>query len=311
LDLARWLVARDNPLTARVFVNRLWRLFYGAGLARSLDDAGTRGPWPSHPELLDWLAVEFMDSGWDVKHIVRLMVTSSTYRQSSQADEATQQRDPANRLLARQARFRLEAEMVRDHVLAVSGLLEGSVGGPSVKPYQPAGYWDQLNFPKRTWEHDHRTALYRRGLYTFWCRTFLHPSLAAFDACPREEASVERAPSNTPLQALALLNDPSYVEAARVFAERILQRGGRRFDRRLRFAFDQALARKPDPREVAVLGDLFRKQLDLHQREPDNARHLVKVGERPMATGLDPVELAAWTEIARTLLNLHESITRP
>ena len=176
LDLARWLISRDNPLTARVFVNRLWRLYFGAGLAKTLDDFGSRGEWPKHPELLDWLAVEFMDSGWDIRHMVKLMVMSNTYRQSSIADERVRERDPANRLFGRQTGFRLDAEMVRDNALAVSGMLTEKIGGPSVKPYQPAGYWDHLNFPKRTWQNDHGAATYRRGLYTFWCRTFLQPA---------------------------------------------------------------------------------------------------------------------------------------
>src|SRR5262245_15666522 len=200
LDLAQWLVAPDNPLVARVFVNRLWKLFFGQGIVKTLDDFGAQGAWPSHPELLDWLAVEFRESAWNVKHLVKLMVMSQTYRQSSQAGEAVRQRDPYNELLARQARFRLDAEIVRDNALAVSGLLVHGVGGPTVKPYQPAGYWALLNFPKREWQNDHGPNLYRRSLYTYWCRTFLHPSLAAFDAPTREECTVERPHSNTRLQ---------------------------------------------------------------------------------------------------------------
>jgi hypothetical protein len=216
LDLAYWLLEVDNPLTARVFVNRLWKLFFGQGIVTTLEDFGSQGAWPTHPELLDWLAVEFRDSGWNVKHLVKLMVLSRTYRQTSAVPEAVRLRDPFNRWLARQGRFRLDAEMVRDNALAVSGLLVHKVGGRSVKPYQPAGYWSYLNFPRRDWQKDAGDDQYRRGLYTYWCRTFLHPSLVAFDAPTREECTVERPRSNTPQQALVLLNDPTYVEAARV-----------------------------------------------------------------------------------------------
>ncbi len=219
LDLANWLVSDENPLTARTFVNRLWKLFYGRGLSRNLDDLGGQGEAPSHPELLDWLAVEFRDSGWDVKHLVRLMVTSSTYGQSSVATPEKRAKDPLNRLYGRQGRWRLEAEFVRDTALSISGLLVSDVvGGKSVKPYQPAGYWQHLNFPQREWQADSGPNLYRRGLYTFWCRTFPHPSMLAFDATSREECTAERSRSNIPQQALVLLNDPIFVEASHVFA---------------------------------------------------------------------------------------------
>lgn len=310
LDLARWLVADDNPLTPRVFVNRLWRLFHGVGLSKNVTDFGAQGEWPRHPELLDWLAVEFRDSGWDVKHLVRLLVTSATYRQSSQASLTVIERDPFNRLHARQARFRLSAEMIRDNALAVSGLLVDDIGGPSVKPYQPAGYWDQLNFPKRTWEADHGEALYRRGLYVFWCRTFLHPSLLSFDACTREESSAERAPSNTPLQALTLLNDPIFVEAARVFAARILSEGGDQAERRLAWAVHETLGRAPDPAESEILLDLYRSERERYAAEAEAAQALAAVGRAPAAEDLPAIELAAWTEVARALINLDETIVR-
>jgi mono/diheme cytochrome c family protein len=206
LDLADWLVRRDNPLTSRVFVNRLWKLFFGAGLTRTLDDFGAQGEPPSHPELLDWLAVEFMESGWDIKHMVRLLVTSRAYRLSSVPTNQLLQQDPQNRLFARQSRWRLDAEFVRDNGLKVSGLLVDRIGGPSVKPYQPDGYWEFLNFPKRTWSNSMGRDQYRRGLYTHWQRTFLHPSLLAFDAPSREECTASRMTSNTPKSSLALLN---------------------------------------------------------------------------------------------------------
>jgi hypothetical protein len=310
LDLAQWLVSRQNPLTARAFVNRLWKLYFGAGISKTLDDLGSRGEWPTHPELLDWLACEFMDSGWDVKHMVKLMVMSRTYRQTSVADPKLRERDPNNRLLARQTPLRLEAEMVRDNALTVSGLLVDKVGGPSVKPYQPAGYWDQLNFPKRTYQNDHGEALYRRGLYTFWCRTFLQPSMQTFDAASREECTVERVNSNTPLQALALLNDPTYVEAARVLAEHVLREGGPELKTRLDWLLERALEREPRKPEFKLLSDLYRKQSDRYTRDTEAAKNLTSAGEWPVPKDLNVSELAAWTSLSRVVLNLHETITR-
>jgi hypothetical protein len=258
LDLARWIVAKENPLTARVFVNRLWRLHFGHGLSRSLEDFGSQGEWPTHPELLDWLASEFQESGWNVKHMIRLIVTSQTYHQTSTVRPDLRERDPENRLLARQARFRLEAEFVRDNALAVSGLLAPQIGGPSVKPYQPPGYWAALNFPPREWQNDAGASLYRRGLYTHWQRTFLHPGMVAFDATTREECMAERARSNIPQQALVLLNDPTYVEAARVFAQRILKEGSTP-NERLAWAYRRALSRLPTEAEAKVMFDLLTK----------------------------------------------------
>jgi hypothetical protein len=310
LDLARWLVSRDNPLTARVLVNRLWKLAFGQGIVKSVDDFGTQGTFPSHPELLDWLAVEFMDSGWDVKHVLRLLVRSSTYRQSSAAPRELRERDPGNAWLARQGRFRLDAEMVRDNALAVGGLLVRKVGGPSVRPYQPAGYWSYLNFPKREWQSDKGEGLYRRGLYTYWCRTFLHPGLLAFDASTREECTAERPRSSTPLQALVLLNDPIYVEAARVFAEHIVRQGGADTAGRLRWAYRRALSRPPSPREEQLLGELLARHRAEFHADPEAARKLIHTGDWPVPTDLDAAELAAWTSVARVLLNLHETITR-
>ena len=310
LDLAHWLVSRDNPLTARVFVNRLWKIYFGTGLSKTLDDFGSRGEWPTHPELLDWLSTEFMDSGWDVKHIVKLIVTSETYRQSSQCDDKLRARDPFNRLLARQTTFRFDAEMVRDNALAVSGLLSPKIGGPSVKPYQPAGYWDQLNFPKRTWDNDTGEAIHRRGLYTFWCRTFLQPSIQAFDAPTREECTIERVNSNTPLQALALLNDPTYVEAARALAEETVQHGGAKIDDRINWTFERALERKPTKEEFKLLNNLYREEFKHYSRDVTAATNLVSVGQPPVQKNEKIPELAAWTSVARVVLNLHEAITR-
>jgi hypothetical protein len=310
LDLARWLVSRDNPLTARVFVNRLWKLTFGQGIVKSVEDFGTQGALPTHSELLDWLAVEFMDSGWDVKHLVRLIVCSNTYRQSSAASRELRERDPSNAWLVRQGRFRLDAELVRDNALAVSGLLVRKVGGPSVKPYQPAGYWSYLNFPKREWAHDQGEDLYRRGLYTYWCRTFPHPALVAFDASTREECVAARARSSTPLQALVLLNDPTYVEAARVLAARAVREGGPDFFARLRWACRQVLTREPRPEEQHLLAELYERHLAQYRSDPAAAHALLHTGDAPMPADHDAAELAAWTSVARVLLNLHEAVTR-
>ncbi len=310
LELARWLVSGRQPQVARVFVNRLWYLFFGAGLSRSLDDTGSQGDWPSHPDLLDWLAVELVESGWDVKRMVKLIVMSSTYRQSSVPTPALRELDPENRLLARQSRFRLPAEMIRDAALAVSGLLVDGVGGPVARPYQPAGYYAHLNFPKRSYRHDSGPGQYRRGVYTHWQRQFLHPMLRAFDAPTREECTAQRPRSNTPLAALTLLNDPSFVEAARVFASRILREGGDTVEERVRWAWRVALSRSPDHRELAVVAALVAGDLAAFREDPERARKLVSVGLAPVPADLDVAELAAWTSAARAILNLDEMITR-
>jgi hypothetical protein len=310
LDLANWLVSRENPLTARVFVNRLWKLYFGQGISKVLDDLGAQGEWPTHPELLDWMAVDFMDGGWDVKRMVKTIVTSGAYRRASKPTAEQKDRDPYNRLYARQGRFRLEAEMVRDNALAVSGLLVEKIGGRSVFPYQPAGYWYALNFPTREWQNDTGDGLYRRGLYTHWQRSFLHPSLLAFDAPSREEATCERPRSNIPQQALVLLNDPTYVEAARTFAERIIKQGGATADARLKYAFNAAVSRDPGMEEVKVLSDLLAKHGAQYAADKDSAMKLVSTGARPVPQDIDVGELAAWTSVARVVLNLHETITR-
>jgi mono/diheme cytochrome c family protein len=310
LDLAKWIVSPDNPLTARVFVNRLWKICFGQGIVKSLEDFGIQGSPPSHPQLLDWLAVEFVEKGWDVKYLLKLLVMSNAYRQSSAASKDLREKDPANVWLARQGRFRLDAEMVRDNALAVSGLLSRKIGGPSVKPYQPAGYWSFLNFPKREWQADKGESVYRRGLYTYWCRTFLHPSLLAFDAPTREECTVERTRSSTPLQALVLLNDPIYVEAARAFAERIMRAGGLDTATRLNWAYRRALSRDVKPEEVKLLTELYQKHLAEFRKDQMGAQKAVTVGQLALPKDVDLAELAAWTSVARVILNLHETVTR-
>ncbi|MFM8891723.1 MAG: DUF1553 domain-containing protein, partial [Planctomycetia bacterium] len=311
LDLARWLVSKDNPLTARVVMNRLWKQCFGVGLSRVLDDLGAQGEPPVNPELLDWLACEFIDSGWDMKRMVRVIVGSATYRQSSVASAERLVADPANRELARQSAWRLDAELVRDVALASSGLLVRTVGGPSAKPYQPEGYWENLNFPTRTYPADAGDQQYRRGLYTWWQRSFLHPSMLAFDAPSREECCAERSRSNIPQQALVLLNDPTYIEAARSLAARILKEGGNSPEERIAWAWRTVLERLPRVEEVATILPLHSRQLAAYRAEPQAAEALVKVGLAPAPADLDKAELAAWTHVARVLLNLHETITRP
>ncbi|MCR9293201.1 MAG: PSD1 and planctomycete cytochrome C domain-containing protein [bacterium] len=310
LDLANWLVSPGNPLTARTFVNRLWKHFWGAGLSKTLDDLGSQGEPPSHPELLDTLAVEFVESGWDVKQLVRRMVLSNTYRQSSMPRPELKNLDPYNRLLARQARYRFEAELVRDNALAISGLLVRNIGGRSAKPYQPAGLYRHLNFPPREYEHDVGADQYRRGLYTHWQRQFLHPAMQTFDAPAREECTAERPRSNTPLAALVLLNDPSYVEAARRLSELSLQVESIDDDARVRWLMLRALCREPQAAELAVLLELVQQQREYFAAHREAAQKLVETGLSPRLEEQEVAELAAWTSVCRAILNMHEVITR-
>lgn len=310
LDLAHWLTDPRNPLVARVFVNRMWMLLFGQGIVKTTEDFGSQGAEPTHQQLLDWLSTQFVSSGWDVKRLVKLIVMSNAYRQTSAASDDLQQIDPDNRWLARQGRFRLDAEFVRDNALAISGLLSSKIGGPSVKPYQPAGYWAYLNFPVRDWIADHGENEYRRGLYTWWQRTFLHPSLKAFDAPTREECTAMRTRSNTPLQSLVLLNDPTYVEAARVFAVGIMKQGGSTAAQRVDWAFRRALSRSATPEESQILVALYDKHHKQYKADTTAAKKLLGVGDAPAPAGVDPADLAAWTSVARVILNLHETITR-
>ena len=310
LDLADWLMAKENPLPSRVLANRLWKLMFGAGLSRKLDDLGSQGERPTHPELLDYLAGKLLDSDWDIKAFVKFLVTSETYTQSSLASAELRERDPFNLLLARQSRFRLDAEMVRDNALAVSGLLSTKLGGPSSKPYQPRGYWSFLNFPAREWQDDTGDSLYRRGLYTHWQRQYLHPTLLAFDAPSREECTADRVRSNTPLQSLVLLNAPEFVEAARIFAEDVLKNGGATTDARLDYTFRKALSRTAKPAEKETLKEMLIEHFAEFKKAPATAKELLSVGARPADAKLDAVELAAWTSLTRTVLNLHASVTR-
>ena len=310
LDLARWIVAADNPLTARTTVNRLWKVLFGAGLSRRLDDLGAQGEWPSHPQLLDFLAAEFQAGGWNLKQLIRSIVLTRAYQRSSRAAAGVRELDPGNRWLARQGRFRLDAEFVRDNALEISGLLVKSVGGRSVRPYQPAGYWAYLNFPTREWQNGAGSELYRRGLYTHWQRQYLHPSLLAFDAPSREECTADRNRSNTPLQSLVLLNDPTYVEAARGFAERILREGGATEAERISFAFRKAVSRDASADEAEVLTELLQKHRTEYAANPAAADAILRTGSLPVPGEADRTQLAAWTSVARVILNLHEVMTR-
>jgi hypothetical protein len=312
LDLANWLTDPKGAggLTARVFVNRLWYLYFGAGLSKSLEDFGGQGEPPVHPELLDQLALEFVASKWDVKHVVKLIVTSRAYRQSSVAPPALNERDPENRLLAHQGRWRLPAESIRDNALFVSGLLVLDVGGLSAKPYQPPGFYRHLNFPKREYVSDADAKQWRRGVYVHWQRQYLHPMLKAFDASTREECAAQRARSNTPLAALVLLNDPTFVEAARVLAQRTITDGGKTDAERLAYAFRQVTARVPDDTEAKVLLKLLAKNRAAYKADAKAATELLKIGQSPLAKDVGAPELASWTAVCRALLNLSETITR-
>ncbi len=328
LDLAEWMVARENPLTARVFANRMWKLFFGSGLSKTLEEVGAQGEPPVHPELLDYLAVKFsarprqmgergnggkgdpIGFGWRIKPLIRLLVTSDTYRQSSAATPQLLARDPYNRFYARQATFRLDAEFVRDHALAASGLLSQQLGGRSVFPYQPRGYLAPLNFPRREWAADAGDELYRRSLYIHWQRTFLHPGLVAFDAPTREECTATRTVSNTPMQSLVLLNDPIFVEAARVLAARVLREGGRTWEERLAWTFRTVLSRDPRPEEVSAMRKLHQQQKARYLADRPAAQALIAVGEAPVPKTLDPVDLATWTAACRVIFNTHEAVTR-
>lgn len=312
LDLANWLVAPQNPLPSRHFMNRLWGQFFGRGLAGIIDDLGSQGEMPSHPELLDWLAAEFMESGWDVKHMVRLVVTSHTYQQEAATREEMLEIDPENELLAGQSARRLEAEFIRDNALAISGLLNGDIiGGPSALPYQPEGYYENLNFPIRDYPVTLNDNQYRRGIYMHWQRTFLHPMLAAFDAPSREECTPSRFQANSPQQALVLLNDPTFVEAARAFAQRMLNEKPDADDAaRIRHALKTAIARDPRDGEIEPLVDFLNTQRKNYRAKPDEAQALVRTGLSGPSVEGDLVELAAWTQVCRVVLNLHETITR-
>lgn len=313
LDLAQWLTDPRQGiggLTARVFANRFWYLCFGTGVARQLDDFGGQGEPPANLALLDNLAIELLDSGWNVKQLLKLLVTSRAYRQSSFDRPELESIDPYNQLTSHQARYLLPAEMVRDQILAVSGLLVTDLGGPSIRPYQPAGYYRNLNFPKRTYQTDTDSRQWRRGVYMHWQRQFLHPMLKALDAPSREECTAQRPRSNTPLAALTLLNDPALVEAARVFAQRILSEGGSDASQRLDYAFRLAVSHRPDETQRSLLTELLLLRQQQFARDPQAAAKFIRIGNAPVASPRGQVELASWTSVARAILNMNETVTR-
>lgn len=313
LGLAQWLVHRDHPLTARVTVNRYWQQFFGRALVKTSEDFGLQGSWPTHPQLLDWLAVEFIESGWDVKHLVRLIVTSAAYRQTSRLRPDLLEQDPDNLLLARGPRHRLDAEQVRDQALAVSGLLVNQLGGPPVKPYQPPGLWKAVAYPSSNtanFKQDHGEALYRRSIYTFWKRTSPPPNLLAFDAPMRESCVVRRERTNTPAQALVLMNDVQFVESARLMAANLLTREDASVDQRIADAMHRALGRRPDDLERQTLRDLYTQQRAHFSEHADQAKKLATAGEYATPEDCDPVELAAWTAVSSVIMNLDEFVSK-
>lgn len=314
LTLAKWLVDPQHPLTARVAVNRYWQIYFGHGIVKTAEDFGSQGEPPVHPELLDWLATEFIRTGWNVKAMQKLIVTSATYRQLSKVTPELHEKDPENRLLARGPRVRLQAEMIRDAALAASGLLNEQIGGPSVLPYQPPGLWEEMafgdGFTAQEYKQSHGRDLYRRSMYTFWKRTVPPASLATFDAPDREKCTARRAVTNTPLQALVLMNDPTYVEAARALAARTLREGGKDVSARIAYAFRLATARLPLAQESRVLRELYAKQLARYRRDRQAAHELLHVGESQVDERMDAAELAAWTMTASAILNLDETLTK-
>jgi hypothetical protein len=311
LGLARWLVSDENPLTARVTANRLWQMLFGAGLVKTAEDFGVQGEQPSHPELLDWLAIELRENGWNVKGLLKKIVMSATYRQSSQVTPETLQRDPDNQLLARGPRLRLSADMIRDQALFLSGLLVEKRGGPSVRPYQPEGLYKDMLFSNMTsYAQAEGEDLWRRSLYTFWKRTVMPPAMQVFDASSREYCMVRETRTNTPLQALNLMNDVTYVEAARMFAQRMLQEGGARNEDRIRFGFRLATGREPAGSETQLLLSSLDAQLEYFQGRPDAAADLLAVGEKRNDPKLDSQQLAAYAVVGSLILNLDEVITK-
>jgi hypothetical protein len=311
LALAKWLVDKNNPLTARVTVNRFWQRYFGTGLVKTTEDFGAQGEQPTHPELLDWLAVEFMESGWDVKHIQKLMVTSATYKQSSKLTPDLLQKDSLNKFYARGPRFRMDAEMIRDNALAVSGLLVDKIGGPSVKPYQPPGLWTEVSYGfKEDYVPDKGEGLYRRSMYTYWKRQSPPPGMTTFDAPSREVCTVRRPRTNTPLQALALMNDPQYVEASRALATRMIKQGSADVEQRIDFGFRLATARPPSEKEKEVLLSVYKEQLAQYSANKEAATKLLSVGESKPDPAIDTAELAAWTSVASMILNLDATITK-
>ena len=311
LALADWTVSPENPLTARVTVNRMWNELFGVGLVETTEDFGIMGQRPSHPELLDWLAVEFRESGWDMKHMYKLMVMSATYRQSAKSTPDQLARDPKNLLLAHGPRFRMDAEMLRDIALQSSGLLVNKIGGPSVKPYQPDNVWESVGYPTSDttkYKQDHGDALYRRSLYTYWKRMAMPPNMDAFDAPTRDTACTRRQRTDTPLQALVTMNDPQWVEASRALAERLIKQGGKQPEQRIQYLSELVLSHDPSPQMASVLQQSLNQMEKHYATDPVAAHDLVAVGEKPRDAAIPPPELAAWTMVVSEVLNLDETL---
>ena len=313
LDLARWLMAEENPLPARVTVNRLWQQFFGTGLVKTSDDFGAQGEPPSHPELLDWLAVQYREVGWNTKEFVKQMLLSAAFRQDARVAPEVLAKDPENRLYARGPRFRLDAEQIRDNSLFVSGLINLKMGGPGVRPYQPPNIWEPVGYADsntRFYLQDHGENLYRRSLYCFLKRTAPPPFMSNFDGPNREQLCARRERTNTPLQALQLLNDTQQFEAARVFAERILEEGGSSTEDRLRFAMRTVLSRPPVAEELTLLTKAVDHYRERYAADPQGARQVIHVGEAAVRSEASATDLAAWTLVANLILNLDETVTR-
>lgn len=314
LGLAEWTFSEKNPLSSRVFVNQLWALVFGRGLVPSVADFGNQGDLPTHPELLDWLAVDFRENGWDIKRLMKQMVMSATYRQSSEMKKWHLEIDPDNIYFARSERIRLPAEMIRDQVLASSGLLNREIGGPSIKPYQPEGLWEVSSSGRGALAHyvqDYGESLYRRGLYVFFKRTLPPPSMLIFDASNRDECEVTKQRTNTPLQALVMLNDPAILEAARVLSEdMILASSSKKVEDHIRKAFKRILCRAPTDREIVVLAEYHKEELGRFGKTPSDAVGFVKVGEAPLNASVAPVELAALMSVVHAIYNLEETLTK-
>jgi hypothetical protein len=313
LALADWTVSPENPLTARVTVNRMWNELFGAGLVETTEDFGIMGQRPSHPELLDWLAVEFRQSGWDMKHMYKLMVMSATYRQSAKSTPEQLARDPKNLLLAHGPRFRMDAEMLRDIALQSSGLLVNKIGGPSVKPYQPDNVWESVGYPTSDttkYKQDHGDALYRRSLYTYWKRMAMPPDMDAFDAPTRDTACTRRQRTDTPLQALVTMDDPQWVEASRALAERLIKQGGKLPEQRIQYLSELVLSHDPSPQMASVLEHSLNQMREHYAADPAAAHNLIAVGEKPRDPAISPPELAAWTMVVSEVLNLDETLNK-
>ena len=313
LGLSEWLFSDDNPLTARVAVNRYWQMIFGRGIVDTPDDFGAQGSLPTHPELLDWLAVEFMESGWDVKNILKIMVMSATYQQASKTDSTSLAFDPDNKWLSRGGQHRLTAEMIRDQALKISGLLSSKIGGPSVKPFQPKGLWTQVSSGgryQRKYMVGKAEDLYRRSLYTYWKRIAPPPSMLIFDADPRGTCNVKRQSTNTPLQALVLLNDPQFLNASRALAQRMIKNGGTDPAQRITYAFQWATSRKPDAKEMEILQDLFMIEKKEFEKHPDRANAFIKDNRIKIIDEFNAEELAAYGVVASTIINLSESLQK-